>query len=905
MRGLLVSQLWSASLPTKPYLSSHFITCRPIAFLTLIRGEQTGGIGDGATRPEQGCAVAAKRYSQRKARYLGDEQLTNSLSSTGVFSILFLAAAASAQSDEAFEEIYVTATKRSETLQDVPVAVSVIDAEVLDRAQINDIVDLQSLVPSLRVTQLQTSGNTNFVIRGFGNGANNVGIEPSVGVFIDGVYRSRTAGALGDLPNLERVEVLRGPQSTLFGKNASAGVISVVTAAPDIDAYSGTLSLTAGNYDQMILKGSVTGPLSDSVAFSLAGSVNQRDGYFENLVSGTDINGRNRWGIRGQMLWLPSTDSSWRLIIDADRIDEACCGVSNLLAGPTVPAIEAIGGQVNAENPFARAEYYDFDPSNKIDNSGVSLQGDIDFDNGILLTTITAFRKHARFENADVDFTSATLIDSNTLDTDIDTFTQEVRLSQSNEELDWLLGAFYFHESVDLETSLLYGQTFRAYADILSANGVSDLEAVLGEPAGTYFAEGIGSVGSFGQEDDTFSVFGQMDWHLSDRATLTAGLNYTAVKKDVFATQTNTDTFSALDMVALGFDLTFSALTGLPPTPDNIAAFPDAALAAQSVSMVPCSAETAPNCNELLGLQALQFLPPMVAFPNTVESGMSDDDKITWTVRLAFDATEDINVYASAGTGFKASSWNLSRDTKPFPEDVDALMAAGVRTPFPRLTDTRFASPEDATVYELGLKGRWNRSTVNVALFRQKIEGFQSNLFIGTGFTLANAGQLSTDGLELEAIWAPIDDLVLSFAGTFLDPVYDSFPLGTGTDGAADLSGETPAGIHGVSLNLSGTYSFDLGSDSRAFVRAEYVYEDEIQVVDNISKDTASRKVNVVNASSGIEWDNGMKVLFWVRNLTDDEYLLSAFPSVAQTGSVSGYPNQPRTYGISFEARFD
>jgi outer membrane receptor protein involved in Fe transport len=131
------------------------------------------------------------------------------------------------------EEIYVTATKRQQTLQEVPVAVSVTNSETIEKAQILDILDLQSVVPSLRITQLQSSANTNFIIRGFGNGANNAGIEPSVGVFIDGVYRSRSAGAISDLPNLERVEVLRGPQSTLFGKNASAGIISVVTAKPD------------------------------------------------------------------------------------------------------------------------------------------------------------------------------------------------------------------------------------------------------------------------------------------------------------------------------------------------------------------------------------------------------------------------------------------------------------------------------------------------------------------------------------------------------------------------------------------------------------------------------------------------------------------------------------------------
>ena len=140
------------------------------------------------------------------------------------------------------EEVIVTATKREQTLQEVPVAVSVVSSEQIEQAQVLDIKDLQTLVPSLRVTQLQSSANTNFIIRGFGNGANNAGIEPSVGVFIDGVYRSRVGSALADLPKLERVEVLRGPQSTLFGKNASAGVINVVTARPDLDAYSGSVS---------------------------------------------------------------------------------------------------------------------------------------------------------------------------------------------------------------------------------------------------------------------------------------------------------------------------------------------------------------------------------------------------------------------------------------------------------------------------------------------------------------------------------------------------------------------------------------------------------------------------------------------------------------------------------------
>ena len=176
--------------------------------------------------------------------------------------------------------IIVTATKRAQTLQETPVSVSVTTGETLERAEIRDLLDLQTVAPSLRVSQLQSSANTTFFIRGFGNGANNVGVEPSVGVFIDGVYRSRSAAQINDLANVARIEVLRGPQSTLFGKNASAGIISVVTREPQF-TFGGSAALTYGNYDNIVVRGDVTGPITDSVAFSVEGNYNTRDGYVD------------------------------------------------------------------------------------------------------------------------------------------------------------------------------------------------------------------------------------------------------------------------------------------------------------------------------------------------------------------------------------------------------------------------------------------------------------------------------------------------------------------------------------------------------------------------------------------------------------------------------------------------
>ncbi len=813
------------------------------------------------------------------------------------------------------EEIIVTASKRAQTLQEIPIAVTVVTADTMEKAQINDIQDLQSLVPSLKVTQLQTSGNTNFIIRGFGNGANNAGIEPSVGVFIDGVYRSRSASALADLPNLERIEVLRGPQSTLFGKNASAGVISVITAAPDLNGYSGSASVTVGDFNEFIVKGDITGPLSDTVAFSLSGNSNTRDGYYTNLIDGAKLNERKRWGVRGQLLFRPSDNLEFRLIADTEEIDEVCCGVSNLVNGPTGGIIAFIGGQINPEDPFSRSQFYDFNPTNEIENSGVSLQIDYDWES-VTLTSITSSRTMDRFENADVDFTSARLISSNSGDTEISTFTQELRLASTGDgSVNWMIGGYFFDEDIDIANTLHYGDDFRAYGDALTnvLSGVAintfpspldNIEFALSLPAGTFFAPGSGRTEFAGAENQAFSIFGQVDFDLGDRTTLTVGANYTEDEKDTFYNETNTDVFSAVSMVAVGFGGAFFQITGLPATPQNIADNPLAAAAAAGISTTDCTPATAPNCNAALALQPLQFMPPFLNYPNAVEPGSSKDDQVTWSVRLAYDATDSVNIYGGVSTGFKATSWNLSRDSRPFEADMPAIIAAGLFLPNLN-SGTRFAGPEDATVYEIGLKARFDRSTVNFAIFDQEIEDFQDNLFLGTGFNLANAGVRSTTGAELEWNWVATDALQLAFAATWLDSKYDEFVNAQGVNGPEDLSGTKVPGVPELSINTSAIYNFQLGASTSGFVRVEYIYEDEVQVNANVPPGVASREISTFNASLGLEWDNGFQAMLYGRNINDDDYLLSSFPSVAQAGSYSGYPNVPRTYGLTLTMNFN
>lgn len=262
-----------------------------------------------------------------------------------------------------------------------------------------------------------------------------------------------------------------------------------------------------------------------------------------------------------------------------------------------------------------------------------------------------------------------------------------------------------------------------------------------------------------------------------------------------------------------------------------------------------------------------------------------------------------MNVYASAGTGFKASSWNLSRDSRPFPDDLAAVQANNP-TVKNLVAGSRYAGPEDSTVYELGMKARWDTVAINLAIFDQEIEGFQSNIFTGTGFSLENAGKQSTTGAEIDIRWMPTEDFEGTFAATILDPIYDSFVGAQGVGGPVDLSGTQPPGIHELSLTATGTYNFTMGN-ADGFVRLEYIYEDEVQVIENVPADVASREVNTLNASFGLSWENGFEAMLWGRNVTNDEYLVSAFPTTVQPGSYSGYPNQPRTYGLTVRKYFD
>ena len=813
---------------------------------------------------------------------------------------------AAAASQETLDRVTITATKREQTLRDVPISVSVTNAATLEQAKIVDLIDLQSLVPSLKVTQFNAVGQTNFVIRGFGNGSGNDGIESSVGVFVDGVYRSRTSSALDDLPEVQRIEVLRGPQSTLFGKNVSAGAISIVTARPQF-VLGGTASVDIGNYNLRKERLSITGPITDTVAARLTVSNNQRDGYLTNSVTGHDVNNRDRQAVRADLLWLASSDVTVRVIGDYNKINEVCCGVVQLLNGPASQFIGAarpngLGGLVI--DPAARFDdkiAFSTDPTNRLTGKGLSVQADWRSPIGTF-TSITAQRKQTNSSVQDIDFTGADLANK-AQGNDISTFSQELRLASSGDgPAQWMLGAFFQKEKLNSGTDVSFGTQMRSFGDglggqvpaaLLNALPASLKTALTGRsnlyalellqglvtpaivPGATYFQSGQGINDHYTMDQDSYSIFGNLDVAVTDNLTLTGGLAYLHDRKRAASKVVLTDKFSALNLQAVP---QFPAI-GLP--------------------------------GSLYGaLGALQFFygnSPThgpVNYPNPGESGELSGSKLTTALRAAYDFGL-WSAYISYNTGWKAGAYNLSSDSRP--PDANGI--------------GRTADPENVSVIELGLKTESKRGYLTVAVFDQSIKGFQSNAYTGTGYSLVNAGKQSTRGFEIDGAYKPLDWLSLTGAVTYLDAKYDAFthapcvsfdtvrcPVNPSTgQGPAfrDLSGQRPAGIPKWSFSTSALVTHDFGGGYTGFARVEYDYSSTVQLIETTPAELSSFEQKNINASLGFaNKPNHYELMLWARNLNNTRSLIASFPTVAQSGSYSGFPNAPRMFGVTLSAKF-
>jgi len=789
-------------------------------------------------------------------------------------------------SQQTVEEVIVTATKTEKTLQEVPVAVSVVSGDTIEKANITDILDLKAVVPSLDTRQRTTSTQSSFYIRGFGNGDYNQGIEPSVAVFIDGVYRSKMQSQISDLPLIERIEVLRGPQSTLFGKNATAGVINVVTKKPSFEKSS-FITTTFGNFNSKIAKIYTTGPISETAAYSFYANFNKSDGHSDNVTTGNDVNNRDRSNLRAEILLDQSEDLSIRFTADYDEYDETCCAVGSTSFGIANQIAAALGGGVIPNDPFTQKVFFDFDPNTSGDNTGISAHVTYNFNN-MTFESISSLRNSYMENVQDVDFDASPIVNPSPITQDLDQITQEFRLYSNNDgDLNWLIGAHYFNEEMDYEESIYYGPGFRNYiGSFLPPGSFAGLEFAFGLPSGTIFPAGAGNTETATQDNTSTSIFMQIDYDISDKMNMLVGLSYLEDEKTVSYNQINTDFFSQLDFVGI---VTAQLMgLGLPA----------------SVALATASD---PSQNTLLAFQALQLLPQFVNFPNSANDGKSNDDNIDYSVKFSYALNDFTSIYGGISTGFKASAWNISRDSRPTAIEISALAAAGTPVGANTTVGTRYANPEKAEVFELGAKIALPSGYLNIAFFDQEIDDFQTNTFVGTGFVLANAGTQSADGYEFDLVYSPTESIDLSLSGLFMDSLYDSYV------GAApgDLSGTVPSNTPEDTIASTITWNYNVsGWDS--FLRVSHLYSSEAKLLENpahqaliVAQGNGFRKQDTLNFTAGFEKDN-LSITLWGKNINDDEFLTSAFIAVADLSETSffGYPNNYKTYGLTLNYSF-
>lgn len=444
------------------------------------------------------------------------------------------------------EEVVVTATKRSASLQDIPVTVSTLSAETIQDAGITNVVGVANLVPSMTVTTNSNPFNSAIRIRGIGTSQNDLSLEPSVGLFVDDVYFSRSGIGLAEMTDVERIEVLQGPQGTLYGKNTIAGAISVTTKPVDMEGYSGTLAGEVGNYDHRRVEGAVSGPLTDSIGFRLSGAWVERDGYIEN-GSGENLNSPDQWHLGGKLLFLPTDSLSIQINANYVSRDNTCCGADAVQTQQLEDELVAQGFPLVPNDAFDYKTRVDVDSRFKSTASVVSLVIDYEMD-WASLTSITAANQFEYEQSTDPDRSELSTIYIIDDSDEGEAISQEFRLTSTDmDSWNYIVGVFL--QAENLETDVLDFPGAAAIGD--------DFLSFLPPPAALIAAPGDYILGNNKYENRTAAVFGQAGWNITDSWVLNGGLRYTYEKKDA-------------DL----FNQSISTAPGVPPAPpllDNFA----------------------------------------------------------------------------------------------------------------------------------------------------------------------------------------------------------------------------------------------------------------------------------------------------------------------------------------------
>lgn len=818
--------------------------------------------------------------------------------------------------DSALEHITVQAQKTAQNLQEVPVAVTALSGDDLIETVVKDVFDLQNYVPAFGAFQNQSVTNSGFSIRGIGTSSQNFGFESSVGLYVDGVYRSRQNALINDLVDIAAIEVLRGPQGTLFGKNTAAGAMTLTSVAPSHTDTDGFVEVLAGNDSLLRVSAGASFSLIDDVlAMRISGFKTDGDGYITDATSGQSLNNKNRSAVKAQWLYTPTENLSVRIIADYGELNERCCGALTWQNNFQANEISGKFGTdaVLSQPPFnatiySTKDFYDFTtslsqpPLSKMEDKGVSAQIDVALNAQWSLVGITAYRAFDSIDIVDTDFSDADLLTA-TNDAKQQSFSQELRLHYKSDKIRGLVGAYYFSQNLDLTFNTTTQSEFDSFFSIAGAqllplaNAIDGLSAATGgliAPSGVAAPSNTVFMHTANQEQDSIALFAQADWLLSDSITLTTGLRFTDEKKSIDGRYTEQGP---------GID----GLNGDPESRPNIGAAVTA-LNDIGAALITGTAISPTSLNDLAPFQqpgwGYFFLGSSAVLPRPDLNEEIDDSQLTGTVKLAYQPNKNQLIYASLATGYKAGGTNTDRILP----SLDATFEA-----------------EKARSAEIGLKQDWPEYgvRVNVAAHYSTIKDFQATTFTGTGFNLQNAGDIHVKGLELETTWliSANTELQLNASRTLAN--FDTFKQGTcwvayswhtGIDdpGRAspsdpycardgDRVGFEPQNSFSVLLN----HHFSVASYD-ATISADYQYTGDVYLDDSNDPYKQSGSYEIINARLALhldEWDS--EVIVWARNLLDEEYIArSGFDVPVQEGKIMAYAGAPRTFGVSVRKRF-
>ncbi|ALN58555.1 TonB-dependent receptor [Lysobacter enzymogenes] len=810
---------------------------------------------------------------------------------------------APAQEDEAktLAGLTVTAQKREEAMQDVPISITALPEQLLQDTGVRDIKDVQLLVPGLTVSSTQSEVQTVARIRGIGTVGDNAGLESSVGVVVDGVYRPRNGVGFGDLGEIERIEVLKGPQGTVFGKNTSAGVINVITRRPDYNTKVEG-ELTIGDYGAVGAAGSFNTALGENAAFRIYGAKRKRDGFTDVEVgrgprAEREDGDQNFHTLRGQLLFEPTENLDINLIADFSSREENCCVGLTTVRGPTAAIVNALAGGTGVApvaDPFARRAWSNRPTTQDIKDKGVSAEINwiTPWFGGATLTSITAARDWQAINGLDFDFSTADMIyrnaDPDESFTGFKQFSQELRLTGSTDKLDWMVGLFYADEDLKRNDSYSLGAAYEPYLStavlsqiaarfpagvVNTANAATFLSQASGRPFGTAFT-GLGALDRYKQNSTSVALFTNNTWHVTDQLDLTLGLRYTKENKELDSVYSNPN-----GGVGCGAGLANPARVGQ-------------ALAARGVPLAAINA---------LVPQVLGFM--CLPWANTLHNGRAthqerDEKEWSGTFKAAYRWNEHVMGYASAARGYKAGGFNLDRV-----QSSNGLSAgtAGI-TP---VNDTSFPG-EFVDSYELGAKTTWagGNLLLNATLFHQTYSDFQLNSFLGTSFVVRSIPEVVSQGIDTEVLWQTgIKGLMLQGGVMYADTKYGNDPLPDAD--LAKLPGARASFAPLWSASAAVTYQWDFGPDLVGRFNIGAKYSSDYNTGSDLDPEKGQEAYTVVNARLGVGAKNRRwMVEAWAMNLFDEEYKQVGFDAPLQTGSWNAFLGAPRTYGVTLRVSY-